>query len=133
VSEDVADGQIKVKRLKHSLATLQRIPRTSGSPEFDLRLEAMAREAGPRGRVFPLSRRRCDQFMKRYRRLAGIHRSNAHLHSPKYSIARCIWSETHQPGPIKAYLGHKSMSYAMQYLNESDSLKAQKVVGSLNY
>jgi hypothetical protein len=44
-----------------------------------------------------------------------------------------IWGETQQPGQIKSYLGHKSMSSTMQYLNESDSLKAQEVVAALNY
>jgi len=44
-----------------------------------------------------------------------------------------IWSETRQPGQIKSYLGHQSMSSTMQYLNESDSLKAQEVVAGLLY
>jgi len=44
-----------------------------------------------------------------------------------------IWAETKQPGQVKSYLGHKSMSSTMQYLSESDSLKAQEVVSRLNY
>ena len=133
LGEDVEDNQLTVKRLKNSMKTLQRIPVTSGSPEFELRLGVLAKTAGPRERVFALSRQRCDQFMKRYCRLAGVHRSKAHFHSLKHSIAMAIWKETQQPGQIKSYLGHKSMSSTMQYLNESDSLKAQEVVASLNY
>jgi integrase/recombinase XerD len=133
LGEDVEDGQLRVVRLKNSETTLQRIPVTAGSPEFELKLVALAKAAGPRERVFKLSRQRCDQFMKHYCRLAGVHRSKAHMHSFKHSIAMAIWSETQQPGQIKSYLGHKSMSSTMQYLNESDSLKAQEVVGSLNY
>jgi integrase len=128
-----ADGQLRVERLKGSETTLQRIPATNHSPEFDLRLAALAKKAGPQGRVFPLSRQRCDQFMKRYCRLAGIHRSKAHMHSFKHSIAMAIWSVTQQPGQIKSFLGHKSMSSSMQYLNESDNNKAQEVVANLNY
>jgi integrase len=81
----------------------------------------------------PLCRQRCDQFMKRYCRLATIHRRKAHFHAFKHSIAMAIWAETKQPGQIKSYLGHKSMSSTMQYLNESDSQKAQEVVCNLNY
>jgi integrase/recombinase XerD len=133
LGEDVQDNQLTVKRLKNSLRTLQRIPVTNGNPEFELRLTALAKAAGRRERIFPLSRQRCDQFMKRYCRLAGIHRSKAHFHSLKHSIAMAIWAETKQPGQVKSYLGHKSMSSTMQYLNESDSLKAQEVVSGLNY
>lgn len=98
LGENVQDNQLTVKRLKNSLRTLQRVPVTNGSPEFELRLIALAKAAGPRERVFPLSRQRCDQFMKRYCRLAGIHRSKAHFHSLKHSIAMAIWAETKQPG-----------------------------------
>src|SRR5262249_2153666 len=80
LGEDVEDDQLRVKRLKHSETTLQRIPKTNGNPEFQLHLAALAKAAGSRGRVFPLSRQRCDQFMKRYCRLAGVHRSKAHMH-----------------------------------------------------
>jgi integrase len=133
LGEDIEDSQLRVERLKNSETTLQRIPATNGSPEFELKLVTLAKAAGPRGRVFPLSRQRCDQFMKRYCRLAGVHRSKAHMHSFKHSIAMAIWAETQQPGQIKSYLGHKSMSSTMQYLNESDSLKAQEVVANLSY
>jgi site-specific recombinase XerD len=80
-----------------------------------------------------MSRQRCDQFMKRYCQLAGIHRAKAHLHTMKHSIAMAIWHKTHQPGQIKAYLGHKSMSSTLQYLNESDSLRAQEAVSALAF
>jgi integrase len=133
LGEDVEDGQLRVKRLKRSEATLQKLPKTDGSPVFELRLATLALKAGPRGRVFPLSRQRCDQFMKRYCRLAGLHRAKAHFHCYKHSIAMAIWQRTHQPGQIKAYLGHKSMSSTMQYLNESDSLQAQAAVSALGF
>jgi integrase len=133
LGEDGEDNQLTVKRLKNSMKMLQRIPKTNGSPEFNFRLQALARKAGSRSRVFPLSRQRCDQFIKRYARIAGINRRKAHFHSLKHSIAMAIWAETKQPGQIKSYLGHRSMSSTMQYLNESDNLKAQEVVSNLNY
>ena len=133
LGEDIQDDQLAVKRLKNSMRTLQPLPKTNGSPEFELRLHVLAKKAGARSRVFPLSRQRCDQFIKRYCRLAGIHRDKAHFHSLKHSIAMAIWFETQQLGQIKCYLGHRSMTSTMQYLNESDSLKAQEVVANLNY
>src|SRR5579872_939194 len=120
LGEDVHDGQLCVKRLKNSKTTLQPIPQTNGSPEFELHLEGLAKATGARSRIFPLCRQRCDQFTKRYCRLAGIHRNKAHFHSLKHSIAMAIWFETQQLGQIKCYLGHRSMTSTMQYLNESD-------------
>jgi integrase len=133
LGEDVQDGQLYVERLKNSQTTLQPIPITDAQSDFHLDLAELAKAAGPRGRVFPLSRQRVDQFMKRYCRLAGIHRSKAHFHAFKHSIAMLIWGRTQHPGQIKAYLGHKSMSSTMQYLNEVDSRKAQEVIASLNF
>ena len=133
LGEDVQDGQLDVKRLKNSQHTLQPIPTTDTASDFHLQLADLAKTAGPRERVFPLSRQRVDQFMKRYCRLAGVHRSKAHFHAFKHSIAMVIWDRTKHPGQIKAYLGHKSMSSTMQYLNMADSLEAQRVVAGLNF
>jgi integrase len=133
LGKEVQDNQLTVIRLKNSLKTLQRVPLTKGSPEFELRLTALAKAAGPRERVFPLSRQRRDQFTKRYCSIAEIHRSKAHFHSFKRSTAMAIWAETKQPGKVKSSLGHKSMSSTTQYLNESDSIKAQEVVSGLKY
>lgn len=133
LGEDVQDRQVMVKRLKNSLPTLQPIPVTDPASDFHLDLVELAKAAGPRERVFPLSRQRCDQFMKRYCRLAGIHRSKAHFHAFKHSIAMVLWNRTQHPGQIKAYLGHKSMSSTMQYLNEVDATKAQEVVANLHF
>lgn len=133
LGEDVQDGQLAVKRLKGSNKTLQSIPTGEGSTDaFRLDLVERASAVGPRGRLFPVSRQRVDQFVKRYVRLAGVHRSKAHLHAVgKHSIAMEIWHATHQLGQIKAYLGHKSMSSTMVYLNEDNSLQAVVAVANL--
>jgi integrase len=135
LGEDVQDGQLAVRRLKNSNKTLQAIPNGEGSSDvFKLDLIERAAAAGPRGRLFPVSRQRVDQFVKRYARLAGIHRSKAHLHSVgKHSIAMAIWHATGQLGQIKAYLGHKSMSSTMVYLNEDNSLQATAAVANLGF
>jgi integrase len=135
LGEDVQDGQLAVKRSKGSNRTLQPIPVDEKSTDaFRLDIVARAAVAGPRGRIFPVSRQRVDQFVKRYARIAGIHRSKAHLHSVgKHSIAMAIWHATHQLGQIKAYLGHKAMSSSMVYLNEDNSLQAVAAVASLGF
>lgn len=135
LGEDVQDGQLAVKRLKNSNKTLQAIPASdNSSPAFRLDLIQRAATAGPRGRLFPVSRQRVDQFVKRYARLAGIHRSKAHLHAVgKHSIAMAIWKATQQLGQIKAYLGHKSMSSTMVYLNEDNSMQATAAVAALGF
>lgn len=135
LGEDVQDGQLAVKRLKGSNKTLQSIPSGEGASDaFKLDLVQRAAAAGPRGRLFPVSRQRVDQFVKKYARLAGVHRSKAHLHSVgKHSIAMAIWQATGQLGQIKAYLGHKSMSSTMVYLNESNSIQATAAVAALGF
>jgi site-specific recombinase XerD len=135
LGEDVQDGQLAVKRLKGSNKTLQAIPAGDGSSDaFRLDLIERAASVGPRGRLFPVSRQRVDQFVKRYARLAGIHRSKAHLHAVgKHSIAMAIWKSTQQLGQIKAYLGHKSMSSTMVYLNEDSSQQATAAVAALGF
>lgn len=135
LGEDVQDGQLAVKRLKGSNKTLQSIPSTdTASKAFKLDLIERAAKVGPRGRLFPVSRQRVDQFVKKYARLAGVHRSKAHLHAVgKHSIAMAIWNSTHQLGQIKAYLGHKSMSSTMVYLNEDSSLQATAAVAALGF
>ena len=49
-------------------------------------------------------------------------------HSVRSSSGDGLWRETQQTDQIKSYLGHKSMSSTKQYLNESDSLKAQELL-----
>lgn len=135
LGEDVQDGMLVVKRLKHSKKTLQPIPPAAGfSDVFQLDLVERAKVAGARGRLFPVCRQRVDQFVKRYARLAGIHRSKAHLHSVgKHSTAMSIWRKTHQLGDIQEYLGHKSASSSMCYLAEQNSLNASAAIASLGY
>src|ERR1039457_1185758 len=66
LGEDIQDGQLAVKRLKGSNKTLQPIPSGEGSSDvFRLDLVERAAAAGPRCRLFPVSRQRVDQFVKR--------------------------------------------------------------------
>ena len=53
LGEDVQDGQLTVRRLKNSMKTLQPIPRTNGSPEFELRFASLS--SGNRGSITRIS------------------------------------------------------------------------------
>jgi integrase len=56
LGEDVQDNQLMVRRLKNSQPTLQRIPVTNGSPEFELHLARLAEgPSGPKPLLPPCS------------------------------------------------------------------------------
>src|ERR1022692_389670 len=78
-SKDIADGQVSVSRLKRSNATIQAIHKDD-DPLFDCSpLIELAKTT--QGRIFPFSRQRVDQFIRKYGRRAGIHPSKLHSHA----------------------------------------------------
>ena len=123
----VVDGQLSVKRLKKSEATLQPI-HVDADPLFD-ESPLIEMAAQNKGRLFDFSRQRMDQFVKVYGALAGIHPDKRHTHAIcKHSVAMLIWSATNSLGMIQSYLGHRAASSTLAYLREVDSQKAQSVV-----
>jgi integrase/recombinase XerD len=129
-SDVTADGHLIAKRLKGSLLTVQPIRRDT-DPVFDESgLIALAQERGSQ-RLFPVSRQYLDKLMKQYCAMAGIHRSKAHWHSLKHSIAMMIWSAKPDLGQLRNYLGHKSPSSSLVYLAEADSQKAFATVAGI--
>src|SRR5215469_15959281 len=128
---DICDGLLSVKRLKRSRATVQPIHRDA-DPIFDASpILELARKTP--GRLFPFSRQRVDQFIRRYGQLAGIHTDKLHSHAVcKHSVAMLIWDKTGSLGQIQNYLGHKAASSTMCYLAEVDALKAQAAVASIS-
>jgi integrase/recombinase XerD len=127
---DICDGQLSVSRLKKSKATCQPIHRDA-DPLFDespLLTMAASDPATSNSKLFPFSRQRADQFIRRYAQLAGIHPSKAHMHALKHSMAMLLWDKTQSLGQIQGYLGHKSASSTMCYLVEVDNRKAEMAV-----
>jgi integrase/recombinase XerD len=127
---DIADGQLNINRLKKSNDSLQPLhvdvdPLLDESPLIEM-------AAKNPGRLFPFSRQRADQFIKRYAELSGIHPDKAHMHSLKHSMAMLLWDKTHNLGQIQSYLGHKSPSSTLQYLVEIDARKAQQAVAGIS-
>lgn len=122
---DVFNGQLSIKRLKRSLPTVQPI-RRDVDPLFDESfLIELAKQNPGDARLFKFSRRRCDQFIKRYAELAGVSPDKAHFHSLKHSVAMLLWDKTGNLGQIQSYLGHRAASSTLIYLTEADARKAQ--------
>ena len=131
IGGDIQDGQISVKRLKHSNATLQPIHRDA-NPVFDCSPILALAIANPKARIFPFCRQRLDQIVKSYGGMAGLHESKCHAHAcGKHALAMALWEETHSLGQIQSYLGHKSSSSSLQYLREVDHSKAQDAVSAI--
>ena len=127
---DIADGQLRVKRLKRSKPTLHLIHR-DGDPLFDE--SPILDMAKANERLFPFSRRRVDQFIKKYGEIAGIHPDKCHSHAVcKHSMAMLLWDHTHSLGQIQNYLGHKAASSTLCYLAEADSRKAAAAVAGIS-
>jgi integrase len=126
---DIVDGQLSVQRLKKSKSTCQPIHKDA-DPLFD---ESPLLEMGTDnpGRLFPFSRQRVDQFIRKYGQIAGIHPDKWHAHCLKHSLAMLLWDATHNLGQIQSYLGHKAASSTLCYLAEADSQKAQAAVAGI--
>jgi integrase/recombinase XerD len=127
---DIVDGQLSVKRLKKSKSTLQPI-HIDGDPLFD-ESPILELAANNPGRLFPFSRQRLDQFIRRYGKLAGIHPEKLHAHALKHSTAMLIWDASHSLGMIQSYLGHRSASSSLCYLAEADARKAQDAIAGIS-
>lgn len=126
---DYCDGLFSVSRLKGSNGTIQPIHRDA-DPLFD-ESPVLQLAAKNRGRLFPFSRQRADQFIRKYAALAGIHPDKAHMHSLKHSTAMLLWEKEKNLGLIQNYLGHKAGSSSMCYLREVDAQKANAAVASM--
>ena len=129
---DICDGQLSVKRLKESRATLQDI-RLDTDPLFDA---SPVIELAKRRRdivLFPWSRQVADYSIKKYCALAGIHPSKAHMHALKHSIAMRLWQETHDLNAIQDWLGHKASSSTLVYMRANAALAAQQAVATMKF
>ena len=131
LASDVHDGKLSVRRLKNSNATCQPIHLDADSLFDESPLLELARQAPGNVRLFPFTRQRADQFIRRYAAIAGVHPDKAHMHSLKHSVAMLLWDATGNLGQIQSYLGHKAASSTLIYLAEADARKAQMAIASI--
>lgn len=128
---DVANGQLAVKRLKKSRATLHAV-RIDADPLFDASPLLKLASDCPDILIFPWCRQRVDQFIKRYAELAGLHPSKAHHHVLKHTICMLLWKETGDLSAIQDYVGHKSSSSTLVYMRHDAEKKAHAAVAGLS-
>ena len=128
---NVHDGQIEIRRLKGSNASLQDIHYDPDDPLFDESpIIELARMRGT-NRLFPWSRQYFDRLIKAYGVRAGLHPGKAHMHSLKHSLAMMIWDESKSLGEIQNYLGHVAASSTLAYLKVLDGRKGQGTVSRI--
>src|ERR1039458_8829382 len=124
-NKSIWDGKISIERKKGSNSTCQSI-HIDADPLFD---ESPILKM--KGRLFPFSRQRVDQFIKKYGIMAGIHPNKLHAHALKHSCAMILWDATKSLGQVQGYLGHKAASSTMCYLAESDKNKAEQAIAGI--
>jgi integrase len=131
VFESAGVVKIKVYRAKRGKDVFPQL-HVDESPEFDMSpLVELAKTRGT-GKLFgSLSRQYFDVVLKRYGRLAGLHKDFCHSHVFRHSIAMEIWDATHRLGAITTFLAHKSPNSALQYLSENDGMLAQAAVNAI--
>jgi integrase len=110
----VKDGYLRVKRLKGSLETIQRL-----LPN-EKELELISASVGNEGRIFNFSSRWFQKLMNRYGKMAGIPAHKSHPHSLKHSCAMLGLEGGMKINEVQAYLGHKSLASTGQYLKVND-------------
>lgn len=79
----------------------------------------------------PISRRRLDELMKRYCRLAGIPAEKAHFHTLKHTCGTLLLSERHESiVDVQKHLGHADIRNTMIYAQlteQANEARAQRL------
>ena len=75
----------------------------------------------------PISRRRLDELMKRYCRMAGIPEEKAHFHSLKHTCGTLLLSEQHESiVDVQKHLGHADIRNTMIYAQLTDEANRER-------
>jgi len=131
VFESAGVVKIKVYRAKRGADSFPQL-HIDDAPEFDMSpLVELAKQRGTSRLFGSLSRQYFDLIIKRYGKLAGLHKDFCHSHVFRHSIAMEIWDSTHRLGAITKFLAHKSPNSALQYLAENDGILAQEAVNAI--
>ncbi len=86
-------------------------------------------------RIFPITRQRVDQIVKKYAKRIGIdkvgeHKMHAHVFRHSYSIR--FLDKTHNIRKLQMLLEHSDLRYTSQYLQYSESDLARDVENSFS-
>lgn len=75
----------------------------------------------------PISRRRLDELMKRYCRLAGISEEKAHFHALKHTCGTLLLSEQRESiVDVQKHLGHADVRNTMIYAQLTDEANRER-------
>jgi type 1 fimbriae regulatory protein FimB len=129
-TDAIADGHIRVRRLKGSNATNQPLLEHDNSL-LDERagFAAFLEPHYGKQRLFPITRQHFWRLVRRYAKDAGIPERKRHPHVLKHTIAMQL---IHKAGieNTRQYLGHKSMASTGAYLKVTDA-EASAVVAAV--
>ena len=75
----------------------------------------------------PISRRRLDELMKHYSKLAGIPEEKAHFHALKHTCGTLLLSEQHESiVDVQKHLGHADIRNTMIYAQLTDEANRER-------
>jgi integrase len=138
---DLVNGQITIRRLKHSLTTTQPLADVQGSPLLSEKrvLRAWLKERGnhPSKFVFvsqksgKISRSQVHRMFSLLAEQAGLPEGRRHFHQLKHSLAVALVEANVNLAVIKQALGHKSIASTAVYAMPSDQTAGKAVVSAL--
>ena len=138
---DLVNGQITVRRLKHSLTTTQPLADVQGSPLLSEKrvLRAYLKQRGnhPSKFVFVsqksghISRSQVHRMFAELAEQSGLPEGRRHFHQLKHSLAVALVEQNVNLANIKQALGHKSIASTAVYAVPSDQTAGKAVVSAL--
>jgi type 1 fimbriae regulatory protein FimB len=119
--ENFEGSKLIVKRLKGSLRTEQELA-SHENPLLDERAAMFDFLRNQRGnqRLFPITRQRADQLIRRYGELAGTPRSKRHMHVLKHTLGTLMANSGIKIHEMKQRLGHRSIASTGRYIDVTD-------------
>jgi integrase len=122
-ASDVRDGSVRIVALKNGVPDTQRVFVQSGSLADCSYLFELAATCAPDEKLFKVTRRTVDRWIKDAAKIAGVHESKAHHHAMRHSLAMAMYADHQSVGEIQTVLRHRVISSSLQYLREVDKEK----------
>jgi type 1 fimbriae regulatory protein FimB len=138
---DLQNGQITIRRLKHSLTTTQPLADVQGSPLFSekriLRAWLKGRGNHPSKYVFvsqksgQISRSQVHRMFSLLAEESGLPEGRRHFHQLKHSLAVALVEQNVNLATVRIALGHKSIASTGVYAVPSDQTAGRAVLSAL--
>lgn len=128
---DLADGHLKIKRLKGSNETTHQLVPHRGQPLLDevkaMKLWLAERHTDAGDALFPSNKGGCmsaTQFYRIYRAVAtecGLPVSKSHPHVLKHTTCTMLVRSDMNVAKVQAFVGHAAIASTMRYVSVSDA------------